>query len=98
MIALIAMLIALGAAMAGFKLARRFVRERLRFVDAVQRRIAPFAAGLGAMLLAAPVALLLPIVGAGTAISVGLGVGFGVARGAKDVRLASFSMDRSSNF
>jgi hypothetical protein len=77
---------ALGAALVGHTGARDFVRRRLRFVDAVQRVRAPWLAGFGAMLLAAPVVWLLPFFGAGTAIVFGIGVGSGVAAGARDIR------------
>ena len=84
-------LIALGATIAavvfGYFTSRRFVRDRLRFVDAVvQGRWAPFAAGALAALVATPVVALLPIVGTGTALLFGASVGVGVAHGAKDAR------------
>jgi hypothetical protein len=86
MLELIGIGITAGAAVAGFAGARSFVRDRLRFVDAVQRRAAPWIAGLVAALLAAPVVALLPLVGAGTAILFGASVALGVATGARDIR------------
>ncbi|MBX6362301.1 MAG: hypothetical protein IRZ00_00405 [Gemmatimonadetes bacterium] len=86
MIGLIVAIGALGAAIAGHLGARDFVRRRLRFVDAVQRARAPWIAGAGAVLAAAPVVWLLPFFGAGTAIVFGVGVGSGVAAGARDIR------------
>lgn len=81
------MMTAAGAAMfAGYKGARRFVTERLRFVDAIQRTRAPFIAGTAAALVAAPVVALLPVLGGGSAVLFGAAVGFGVARGAKAIR------------
>ncbi|HEX5723973.1 MAG TPA: hypothetical protein VFX98_00830 [Longimicrobiaceae bacterium] len=71
----------------GFLQARKFVRKRLAYGDAVQNGAAPVLAGFGAALLAMPVVALLPVVGAGTAILFGVGVGAGVAVGVKDVRL-----------
>ena len=65
---------------------RRFVRDRLRYVEAVRKGLAPWLAGGAAFLLASPVVALLPIVGTGTAITVGLAVGMGVANGAKDIK------------
>jgi hypothetical protein len=65
---------------------RRFVRDRLRYVDAVRKGLAPWLAGGAALLIAAPVMALLPIVGTGTAITVGLAVGMGVANGARDIK------------
>jgi len=70
----------------GYFQSRMFVRTKLRFVDAVQSAKAPVIAGVGAALVAAPVVALLPLVGAGTAILFGLGVGTGVAAGARDIR------------
>lgn len=66
--------------------ARRFVRSRLRYVDAVQKAIVPWAAGGAAFLLGALLVPLLPIVGIGTAITAALAVGSGVAAGARDIR------------
>lgn len=78
-----------GGAIYGYLKSRRFVRERLRFVDAAQSRRAVLIAGGATMLLLAPVAFLLPLVDAGTVILVGLGVGAGVNAGRKDVRRLS---------
>ena len=78
-------LIIAGAVLgAGYFYTRRFVRERLRFVDAVRRPVAPLVAGAATALLAAPVVALLPIVGAGTALAAGVGVAAGVATGRRD--------------
>lgn len=79
-------LVATGAAAAlGYVQSRRFVRARLPFVDAVRRPSAPWIAGIGAALLATPVAWILPLVGSGTAILFGAAVGMGTAAGARDV-------------
>lgn len=72
------------AAIGGYIGVRRFVSRRLRYVEAVRRPLVPWAAGAGAALLAAPVVWLLPVVGAGTAVLFGIGVGGGVAAGRKD--------------
>lgn len=66
--------------------ARRFVRNRLRYVDAIQKSIAPWAAGGVAFLVGALLVPILPFVGIGTAITAALAVGTGVAAGAKDIR------------
>ncbi|HEX9581182.1 MAG TPA: hypothetical protein VF970_08780, partial [Gemmatimonadales bacterium] len=68
----------------GYLTSRRFVRQRLRFVDAVKKPVAPVVAGAVAALVAAPVVALLPVVGVGTAVAFGVGIGAGVARGARD--------------
>lgn len=74
------------AVVLGYLNARHFVRSRLRYVDGVQRRRTPWIAGIGAALIAAPVAWLLPAVGTGAALLFGAAVGTGVAHGARDVR------------
>jgi hypothetical protein len=86
MIELLILGAAAGGIGAGYVKVRRFVRERMRFVDAVQRRGAPVVAGAAAALAAAPVVWLLPVVGGGTALLFGAGVGLGVSHGARDVR------------
>jgi hypothetical protein len=65
---------------------RRFVRHRLRYVEAVQTGIAPWAAGGAALLVGAVVASVLPLVGVGTALTAAVAVGSGVAAGARDIR------------
>ena len=65
---------------------RRFVRNRLRYVDAAQKGIAPWVAGGAAFLLGLVVVPFLPLVGLGTAITAALAVGSGVAAGARDIR------------
>ena len=66
--------------------ARSFVTRRLRYVDAVQSTFAPFVAGAAAALIALPIVALIPLVGVGTALTLGLAVGAGVAAGAREVR------------
>jgi hypothetical protein len=75
---------AIAATGFGYTRSRRFVRERLRFVDAAHRRAAPWVAGTVAAVVAAPLVALLPLVGAGTALLFGAGVGTGVAHGSRD--------------
>ncbi len=70
----------------GYVQARRFMRKRLRFVDAAQKPMAPVVAGVAAAAIAAPVVWLLPVVGAGTALLFGAGVGIGTSQGQKDVK------------
>lgn len=81
------MLIGSGAAIVGGYLkSRQFVRRRLRYVDDVQKGTAPVVAGTVATLAAAPVAWLLPVVGAGAAVGFGVAVGLGTRAGARDIR------------
>lgn len=70
----------------GYWQARRFTTNKLRYVDAVHRASVPLLAGIGAALIATPIVWLLPVVGTGTAILFGAGVGTGVAAGAKEIR------------
>jgi hypothetical protein len=70
----------------GFVVSQRFVENRLRFVDAVQRPYAPLVAGLVATAVALPIVGLLPLVGIGTAILFGVSVFAGVASGAREIR------------
>ncbi len=63
---------------------RRFVGQRLRYTKLVEKPALGLWAGVGAMVVAAPLVAVLPIVGAGTAIAIGAGVGTGVALGVKD--------------
>lgn len=86
MLELILLVAAGGATLAGYVKSRQFVRQKLRFVNAVQRPVAPVVAGAVAALAAGPIVWLLPLVGAGTAVVFGVGVGLGVAHGARDVR------------
>jgi len=77
---------AAGGIGAGYVKLRGFVRDRLRFVDAVHSRVAPVAVGVVAALAAGPVVWLLPVIGGGTALAFGVGMGLAVSHGAKDVR------------
>ena len=86
MAGLIALLLMIAATVGGFAWTRRYVRERLRFADAVHRRTTPFVAGAVAALVATPLAWLLPFVSAGTALLFGVAVAAGVAAGSRDVR------------
>lgn len=63
---------------------RKFVGQRLRYTSLVEKPAVGFFAGVGALLVMAPVVAFLPLVGAGTAIAVGAGVGTGVALGVQD--------------
>lgn len=92
MIELLILGAAVGGIGAGYVKVRRFVRERLQFVDAVQRPVAPVAVGAAAAVVAAPVVWLLPVIGGGTAVLFGAGVGLAVSHGARDVRRGQRSL------
>lgn len=82
---MIQLALTLAAGLAGYLLARGFVRQRLRFVDAVQSPVAPLVAGILAALAAWPLALL-PVVTLGTTLVFGLGTALGTASGARWLR------------
>ena len=82
--------IAVGASVVatvyGYVQARSFTRRKLRFVDAAQSGTAPVIAGVGAAVLGGVAVAFIPLVGAGTAILFGMGVGAGVASGQSDIK------------
>lgn len=75
-----------GGALFGYLQARKFVRRRLRFVDVIEKPGTPIVAGTVAALAAGPIAWLLPVIGIGSAVIFGTGVGLGVRHGARDVK------------
>ncbi|MBI3569009.1 MAG: hypothetical protein HY084_12500 [Gemmatimonadetes bacterium] len=90
---LLALAATLAVSWVSYGTARRFVRERLRYVEAALKPTAAIVAGVVALVVAWPVIGLIhwiPIVGSlvggGTAVVFGLSVGLGVNAGAKDVR------------
>ncbi len=88
--------IAIALGVLGYIKARSFVARRLRFVDSAQSRALPVIAGVGAGLLVLPfgwLPLIGSVVGLGTALAAGIGVGTGAAVGAKDIRLARYKVD-----
>jgi hypothetical protein len=85
--------VTLAAGIAGYLLARRLVSRRLRFVDAVQSRVAPLVAALTAMIVTWPLTLL-PIITLTTAMVFGIGTGFGTASGARLARRADVELRR----
>ncbi len=79
--------IAAGAAgIFGHTRARSFVGRRLRFTSMVEKPYLGVAAGVTATIVAAPVVALIPVIGVGTALVFGAGVGTGAALGAKDAK------------
>ncbi len=86
-------LIALGVSWFGYSSARRFVRERLRYVDAALTPGAAVIAGIGAAIVGAilvtPIGwipLIGKLVSGGTALVFGIGTGLGARAGASDVK------------
>jgi hypothetical protein len=84
---LLAFAATIAAGAFGYITARKYVRDRLKFVDGVQTLKAPLIAALAAWAIATPLTWVLPLVGAGTAILFGVSVGFGVRAGARDIRV-----------
>jgi hypothetical protein len=79
------LLIVVAAGLAGYFLARNFVRRRLRFVDAVHSPFAPVIAGSVAALVTWP-ATLLPLVTLTTTLMFGIGTGLGTASGSRALK------------
>jgi UDP-N-acetylmuramyl pentapeptide phosphotransferase/UDP-N-acetylglucosamine-1-phosphate transferase len=82
----IAFLIAAVVSVFGYSATKKFVRDRLRFVEGAHKATTPIVAGIGAYLVAMVVVGLLPIVGLGTAIAFGLSVALGAAAGSREVK------------
>jgi hypothetical protein len=86
MLGLIGLAISFGVSWFGYSTARRFVRERLRYVEAALSPGAAIMAGLIAAIIAYPVAWIVPLIGPGTAIVFGIGTALGARAGAGDVK------------
>jgi len=86
MFVILSFVITLALVTLAYAQSRNFVMRRLRYVDAVQNALAPVIAGVGTAVVAWPIFAVLPLVGLGTALSVGFAVGAGVAAGARAVR------------
>ncbi len=74
---MIGLLVALAAGIGGFVTSKGFTKRKLRFVDVVHTRPAPWIAAGAAVLVAAPFTLL-PVITGATALALGAGVGLGV--------------------
>ncbi len=82
---MVELIVALGLGGFGYLKTRRFVREKLRFVEAVQQPVAPVVAGVATGVAAGVLVFVLPFVGGLTIpVLAGLGIGAGVSHGAKD--------------
>lgn len=86
MLGFLSVVITLGVAWFGYGTSRRFVRERLRYVEGALTSGAAIVAAVGATLVAWPLVVLLPLLGTGTALAFGLSVGLGTRAGATDVK------------
>ena len=74
------------AGVAAFTIAREFVRSKLRFVDAARHPAVPWLVGAAVLIVAWPIAGILPLVTVGTAAFAGVMSGFGTASGVKALR------------
>ena len=82
---MLTLLIYLGAAIGGFVIARNFVVNRLRFVDAARSPLFPWIAGLGAALITWPLAAL-PLITTSVSALFGLGTGLGTRSGVRQLK------------
>ena len=83
---LVRVAIMVAAGLFTFGLAREYVRNRLRFVDAVRQPMAPWIVGFAAWIVAVPIAGLLPLITGATALVFGAAAGLGTASGVKALR------------
>jgi hypothetical protein len=88
------LLLAGGAAYGSYKYTKRFVVKKLRFIPKARRGLAPWLAGVGALLVAAPLAAALPLIGGLTAAAFGAGVAGGVYAGDREVEKTNIWGDR----
>lgn len=86
MFGLIAAGIAGASGVYGHIKSRKFVGQKLRYTSIVEKPALGLWAGVGAVVVSAPIVAVLPFVGVGTAIAIGAGVGSGVALGVKDTK------------
>ena len=86
MFGLLTLGIAAAAGVVGHMRTRRFVGRRLRFTSFVEKPSLGVVAGVTATVVAVPVVALIPVIGVGTALVFGAGVGTGAALGAKDAK------------
>lgn len=87
---LVSIAISIALTTAGFAVARRYVRDRLKFVDAVHTMKAPLIAGLVGWAVLMPLTIF-PLIGVGTAILFGVSVALGVRAGSKDIKIGRLS-------
>ncbi len=78
-------LIYIGACLGGFVIARNFVVNRLRFVDAVRSPFFPWIAGIGAALVTWPLTVL-PVLSIYVSALFGLGTGLGTRSGVRALK------------
>ena len=82
---MLTLLVYIGACIGGFVLARNFVVNRLRFVDAIRSPLFPWIAGFGAALITWPLAAL-PIITTSVSALFGLGTGLGTRSAVRQLK------------
>lgn len=71
------------ASIGGYITVKKFVRDRLRFVEGVHRPGVPLISGIAASLVTMPTAIILTPI---APILFGIGIGTGVAAGRRDLK------------
>jgi hypothetical protein len=91
------LIVALGTSWFGYSASRRFVRDRLRYVDAAQKPGAAIIAAIAGAIALSPAVWLLPafLATSVTAVGFGLGVGLGARAGATDIKRGYLLSDGS---
>ena len=83
---MIGLLVGAAALIGGYVTSRDFTRRKLRFVDVMHTRAAPWVAGAAVARITSPITIL-PIITGGTVIALGAGVGLGVKSAQRDRHL-----------
>jgi len=73
------------ASIGGYIGMKRFVRDRLRYVEGIHKRPLPLIAGVAAAAIAVPLTVL-PVINMGTALLFGIGVATGASSGRRDLK------------
>lgn len=83
---LVGFVVTAGAAIFTFGMAREYVRNRLRYVDAIRNPMVPWIVGFVSTVALLVVVAILPFVGAGSALLVGGATGLGTSSGVKALK------------
>ncbi len=83
---MIGLLIGAVALVGGYMTSKDFTKRKLRYVDVVHTRAAPWVAGAAVAIIASPVAIL-PVITGLTVVALGAGVGLGVKSAQRERRL-----------
>ena len=83
---LVSLVITAVAGLLAFGFTREFSRSRLRFVDAARNPVLPWVVGVITVVVAMPIAALLPLITGLTALVTGAAAGLGTASGVKALK------------